>query len=172
MVISIVVVVFLLRLWFLKISVQHERMILKNGGREYGVKNTKYLTLLHILFYLFSIIMAFVQHIRLDFIGIIGIGLLVFSMCMLYLVQSILGEIWTVKLMIAKGHTYNDHMLFRIIKHPNYYLNIIPELVGLTLLCHSWLTALFLAPFYTLTLWRRIREEEELLETIILSNGS
>ncbi|MBF0786762.1 MULTISPECIES: isoprenylcysteine carboxyl methyltransferase family protein [unclassified Streptococcus] len=171
MIISIVLVVFLVRLWFLKISIQHERMILKDGGREYGAKNTRYLTILHILFYLFSLVEALIKHSPVDMLGVIGIVLLIFSMCMLYLVQSILGEIWTVKLMIAKNHTYNDHILFRVVKHPNYYLNIIPELVGLTLLCHSWLAAVFLAPFYTLVLWRRIREEEELLEKVILPNS-
>ncbi|MGT2715051.1 isoprenylcysteine carboxyl methyltransferase family protein [Streptococcus respiraculi] len=171
MVIGIVALVFVIRLWFLKISVQHEQMILKNGGREYGVKNTKALTLLHILFYILSVVEALIKHTQVDILGLIGIVLLVFSMCMLYLVQSILGDIWTVKLMIANNHTYNDHILFRLVKHPNYYLNIIPELVGLTLLCHSWWAALVLAPFYTLVLWRRIREEEELLETVILPNS-
>ncbi len=171
MVPSIVFAVFLLRLWFLKISIQHERLILKNSGREYGAKNTSYLTALHILFYLFSPVEALIKHSSVDLLGIIGIVFLVFSMGMLYLVQSILGEIWTVKLMIATNHTYNDHFLFRMIKHPNYYLNIIPELIGLTLLCHSWWTALLLTPFYTFVLWRRIKEEEELLETVILPNS-
>lgn len=171
MVLSIVLVVFLIRLWFLKISIQHERMILKDGGREYGAKNTSYLTILHILFYLLSVVEAFSQHASIDVVGGIGVVLLVFSMGMLYLVQSILGELWTVKLMIARNHTYNDHILFRLVKHPNYYLNILPELVGLTLLCHSWLTALCLAPFYSLVLWRRIKEEDELLEKVILPNS-
>ncbi|MGT2950589.1 isoprenylcysteine carboxyl methyltransferase family protein [Streptococcus cuniculi] len=171
MVIGIVVAVFLLRLWFLKISVQHERMILKNGGREYGVKNTKYLTLLHILFYVFCVVEALIRHTSMDARGVVGALCILFSMCMLYLVQSILGDIWTVKLMIAKNHTYNDHILFRLVKHPNYYLNIVPELVGLTLLCHAWLTALILGPFYAVVLWRRIREEEDLLEKVIIPNS-
>ncbi|MEW4353305.1 isoprenylcysteine carboxyl methyltransferase family protein [Streptococcus pneumoniae] len=170
MVISIVLVVFCLRLYFLKISIQHERKILENGGREYGARNSQYLTVLHISFYLFASIESFVRHSVVDTVGTLGIFLLIFSMGMLYLVQSILGEIWTVKLMIAKNHRYNDHLLFRLVKHPNYYLNIIPELLGLVLLCHAWVTAIILSPFYAWVLICRIREEEYLLETVILPN--
>ena len=45
----IVLAVFVFRLVFLKISMKNEKAILANGGREYGVQNTKYITILHIL---------------------------------------------------------------------------------------------------------------------------
>lgn len=46
----IVGAVFVLRLAFLKISKKNEAAILANGGVEYGVENTKRLTVAHILF--------------------------------------------------------------------------------------------------------------------------
>lgn len=50
-ILMIVGAVFVLRLAFLKISKKNEAAILANGGVEYGVENTKRLTVAHILFY-------------------------------------------------------------------------------------------------------------------------
>ena len=56
MIYAIVIAVFIIRLFFLKISIKNEKKILKDGGREYGVENSKRITILHILFYLFCLI--------------------------------------------------------------------------------------------------------------------
>ncbi|HGL7733455.1 TPA: hypothetical protein ACKC7X_000826 [Streptococcus pneumoniae] len=52
MVLAIILVTFLIRLIFLKRSIENEKRILSNGGKEFGVENTKRLTLAHIVFYL------------------------------------------------------------------------------------------------------------------------
>ena len=100
-----------------------------------------------------------------------GLGLLIFAMFMLYVVTKLLGEIWTVKLMLVKNHQFVDHWLFRYVKHPNYFLNIIPELIGLALLCHALLSFCILFPFYIIVLYNRIKEEEQLLREVIIPNG-
>lgn len=171
MVVSIIMIVFLVRLIFLKKSIRNERLILADGGCEYGVENTKRLTILHILFYVLCLIESVIYRIQLDALGLIGLTLLVFSMIMLCLVTRLLGDIWTVKLMLLKNHRFVDHWLFRVVKHPNYFLNIVPELVGLGLLCHAKWTCLFLLPLYAIVLFIRIREEERLLRDIIIPNS-
>ena len=171
MILVIVGVIFIIRLVFLKVSKQNEARILAEGGTEYGKENTKRLTILHILFYLASCIEAVLGHVRLDIIGMVGVALLVFALVMLYTVVRLLKGIWTVKLMIAKKHQFNNHWLFRTIKHPNYFLNIFPELLGLALLCHAWWTLVFVGPLYAYTLFIRIQEENELIQTLILPNG-
>ena len=52
MVLAIILVTFLIRLIFLKRSIENEKRILSNGGKEFGVENTKRLTMAHIVFYL------------------------------------------------------------------------------------------------------------------------
>ncbi|MDO5095850.1 MAG: isoprenylcysteine carboxyl methyltransferase family protein [Peptostreptococcaceae bacterium] len=168
---GIVAAIFIIRLLFLKISKQNEKTILENGGREYGAENSKRLTILHILFYLSCVIEAILRKSSFDTVSLIGLGLILFSMCMLYTVVNLLRGIWTVKLMIVKNHKFNNHWLFRTIKHPNYFLNIAPELLGLTLLCHAWTSAILILPLYTYVLFVRIREEERLIQEIILPNG-
>ncbi|HEU2198705.1 TPA: hypothetical protein VU942_002116, partial [Streptococcus pneumoniae] len=65
-----------------------------------------------------------------------------------------------------------DHILFRTVKHPNYFLNILPELIGLTLLSHAYVTFVLVFPVYAVILYRRIAEEEKLLHEVIIPNGS
>lgn len=50
MVLAIILVTFLVRLIFLKRSMENEKRILSNGGKEFGVENTKRLTMAHIVF--------------------------------------------------------------------------------------------------------------------------
>ena len=168
----IVILVFALRLVFLKISKKNEKSIIENGGCEYGVKNTKRITILHILFYFGSLAEAIFNKTEFDKISMIGLILLVFSMCMLYIVVNLLSGIWTVKLMVAKNHKFNNHFLFKTVKHPNYFLNIMPELIGLALICHSKLTSIVILPLYAIVMYIRIKEENEVIKNIIKPNGT
>ncbi|CMW28926.1 membrane protein [Streptococcus pneumoniae] len=172
MVLAIILVTFLIRLIFLKRSIENEKRILSNGGEEFGVENTKRLTLAHIVFYLSCLVEAMVHKTIFDGMGMVGLVLLIFSMLMLMLVIHLLGDIWTVKLMLVNNHKYVDHILFRTVKHPNYFLNILPELIGLTLLSHAYVTFVLVFPVYAVILYRRIAEEEKLLHEVIIPNGS
>ncbi|MFP4925558.1 isoprenylcysteine carboxylmethyltransferase family protein, partial [Staphylococcus pseudintermedius] len=73
-----------------------------------------------------------------------------------------LGPIWTLKLYILPDHPIIRSGLYRVTKHPNYYLNIIPELIGVLLLTHATYTAILLIP-YAYFLFVRIRQEEKLM---------
>lgn len=73
--------------------------------------------------------------------------------------------------MLVNNHKYVDHPLFRIVKHPNYFLNILPELVGLALVSHAYVTFIFIFPVYAVILYQRIAEEEKLLQEVIIPNG-
>lgn len=168
----IVLIVFGIRLAFLKISKKNEKAILENGGMEYGVENSKRITILHIVFYFGSLAEAFITKARFDTISVIGLVSVVFSMIMLYTVVHLLEGIWTVKLMIAKNHKFNRHWLFETVKHPNYFLNIVPELIGIGLICHSVITSILILPLYAFVLYLRIKEENKLIEEIIKPNGA
>lgn len=167
----LVLVVFAIRLLFLKVSQRNEKQILAAGGKEYGVKNSKYITILHILFYAGCLTESLVRKFEFDIISMVGCGLLAFSIFMLYVVTRLLEGIWTVKLMIVKNHKFNNHWLFRTVKHPNYFLNITPELIGLALLCHALYTAAVILPLYAVVLYIRIKEENYLIKEVIIPNG-
>ena len=56
--------------------------------------------------------------------------------------------------------------LFKTFRHPNYFLNIIPELIGIALLCQAWYVLLIGLPIYLLVLFKRIRQEEQAMATL------
>jgi isoprenylcysteine carboxyl methyltransferase (ICMT) family protein YpbQ len=48
-------------------------------------------------------------------------------------------------------------------KHPNYFLNILPELVGLCLVLGAFVTLIVGIPLYSILLFMRIRLENRLM---------
>ena len=81
-------------------------------------------------------------------------------MIMLFVVIGLLGRWWTVKLIVAREHELVAHPMFRWVRHPNYYLNILPELTGLALALHAFCAMVIGLPCYVLILAIRIRLEE------------
>ena len=75
------------------------------------------------------------------------------------LVWRALNRLWTVKLLIASDHVLNQSTLFRWVRHPNYFLNIIPELCGLALIMGAWIVLVIGLPCYLLVLRVRIRRK-------------
>lgn len=171
MILFIMLGMFIIRLAFLKLSIENEKAILANGGREFGKLNSQFLTLLHVMIYFFASLEAFLKKSTFDLWSLLGLVLMLFSLLVLHKVTQLLKGIWTVKLMIANNHQYVDHWLFRYIKHPNYFLNICPELLGIVLLCQAKITAWLLFPFYLLVINIRIHEENRLIKEVIIPNG-
>ncbi len=61
-------------------------------------------------------------------------------MMTLVFVIHLLGRLWTVKLLIVRDHVLVTHQLFRWFRHPNYFLNILPELAGIALILNAHTT--------------------------------
>jgi isoprenylcysteine carboxyl methyltransferase (ICMT) family protein YpbQ len=135
---------------------------------EYGKPNSALLIIAHFVYYFACVFEGTIQEAEFgnDLISHIGLGLYVFSVLMLYYVIIALRHIWTVKLIIAprEYHTLNKSPLFRYIKHPNYYLNIIPELIGIALFFHAWITLVVGFSIYLIPLIKRIKQEEAIMK--------
>jgi isoprenylcysteine carboxyl methyltransferase (ICMT) family protein YpbQ len=90
--------------------------------------------------------------------------LYIISIMAFLLVLRELHRFWTVKLLIAPDHILNQSALFRWVRHPNYFLNIIPELVGLALIMGAWIVLVIGLPLYLLVLRARIVQEEQVMK--------
>ena len=164
-IIILFILFFGLRLSTLVISIKNEKRLKQAGAREYGAVNSHVLALLHVVFYFSSLAEGYLDQVQFDRITIIGILLYVLSMVALFYVIQQLSPIWTVKLIIAKDHTLNQGALFRYIRHPNYFLNVIPELLGLVLMMKSYFVLATLFPVYLISLAVRIVQEEKLMKS-------
>lgn len=156
----------MLRALSLAISIRHERQLQRVAAEEYGRTNSAILGILHGLIYATCLgeVVFFQSSLpHWDWINSLGVCLLVFGLICLFWVIHTLGTLWTVKLYIAPNHQLNTNAVFRIVRHPNYFLNIIPELVGLVLVSRAWITGAVLLPMYLVSLAVRIAQEERIM---------
>ena len=102
-----------------------------------------------------------------DRVSVIGVAVMAFAYLMLFYVIYKLRDVWTVKLYIVPNHRIERSFLFRTVRHPNYFLNIIPELIGVALLCHAWTTLCVGLPLYGYLLMVRIRQEERAMRHLL-----
>ena len=98
-----------------------------------------------------------------DTISIVGLILYGISVISILIVIRLLGRLWTVRLLIAKDHSLVSHPFFRIVRHPNYFLNVLPELIGFALVLHAYYTLLIGLPLYLIPLVRRMHQEEAIM---------
>lgn len=160
-------VFFFVRLISLFISIKNEKRLKKQGAIEYGKLNSALLTICHILLYASALYEAWVNKADFNMYSQIGTGILIFSYTMLFYVIYELREVWTVKLYIAPTHKVIKSFLFRTVRHPNYFLNVIPEIFGVVLLCNAWKTLLFVIPPYLVILAIRIYQEERVMKGML-----
>jgi len=162
-----IVIFFLLacamRLVSLVKSASNEKKLKKANAVEYGRNNSKVLVLFHVLYYLACLGEAIVLNKTVDTISFFGVGLFGFSMVMLWIVIFSLKDLWTVKLIIAREHRLNSSFIFKFFKHPNYFLNIVPELISIALICQAWYTLSIGLPLYLIPLTIRIVQEENVM---------
>lgn len=138
------------------------------GAIEYGKKNSMFLVLAHTLYYVGAVTEGALRGAFFyDTVSYTGMAIFVISIIMLYYVIYSIRHVWTVKLIIAPvaHHRINKSPLFRLVKHPNYYLNIIPELIGYALFFHAWVTLIAGLLLYLIPLVNRIKEEEKIMKS-------
>lgn len=156
-----------LRFYTLSISIRNEKALISKGAVQYGKNNSMLLSVAHIVFYMAAICEANYRQIGFDQVSQIGLAILIFAIAMLFYVIYVLKEIWTVKIYILPNHKINRSFLFKYVRHPNYFLNIIPELIGLSLFCHSTNTAMIGLPIYLVILTIRIKQEEKAMAHLV-----
>ena len=151
------------RLATLAVSIRHESVLRKGGAVEHGRKNSSALAVAHLAYYTAAAIEGLRRAAAFDATSATGLAVYLFGAIMLIVVIRSLGPLWTVKLIIARNHTLVTNPLFRAVRHPNYYLNIIPELVGFALTLHAFATLIVGLPLYLIPLVLRIRQEERVM---------
>ena len=154
----------LLRLVTVALSKRNEGRLRRAGAVEHGAGNSRLLALSHALFYAAAMGEGWARDAAFDAVSAVGLALYLASMLALAVVVRLLGRFWTIKLLIARDHVLVTNRLFRLVRHPNYFLNLLPELVGLALLFHAPLTLAVGLPLYLVPLAWRIRQEEAAMQ--------
>ncbi len=149
------------RLVTLAISARHEKALKKNGAKDYGAKNSLLLAASHALYYVCAVIESALGTHRPDtLVSAAGVAIYLASALALVSVIRSLGGLWTIKIIISPQHRWVRSGLFSFVRHPNYFLNILPELVGFALALNAYWTLAIGIPLYLIPLVIRIRQEE------------
>jgi isoprenylcysteine carboxyl methyltransferase (ICMT) family protein YpbQ len=153
------------RLWTLHVASTNEKRLKQQGAKEFGHASTLAIWIATGAVYAGALIEGdTLRHAQFDRIAAVGLGIYIFSALALLWVIRTLGPFWSGKVLIAPGHQLVVHPVFRAIKHPNYFLNMIPELVGFSIMLHAFLTLAIGLPIFLITLYFRIRVEEMALK--------
>jgi isoprenylcysteine carboxyl methyltransferase (ICMT) family protein YpbQ len=163
LIIVFIIAAFAYRFAMLAVSIRNEKRLKAEGAIEHGAATSRWLAIAHVAFYLAATAEGLVRGAPLDWITGVGFVIYLFGAVMLLVVSRLLGRFWTVKLMIAPDHALVTHPLFRAVRHPNYFLNILPELIGYALTLHAFVTLVVGLIVYAVPLALRIRQEEAVM---------
>jgi isoprenylcysteine carboxyl methyltransferase (ICMT) family protein YpbQ len=155
-----------IRIFSVTVSKQHERRLQAEGAVEHGAVTSRFMAVAHTIYYLTAFAEGWYRAATFDGLSAVGLVILLMAFSMLFWIVRILGRLWTVKIMIADNHPVSRHALFRYVRHPNYALNIVPELVGYALIFHAWLTLIIGLPIYLVILAIRIVQEERAMKEL------
>jgi isoprenylcysteine carboxyl methyltransferase (ICMT) family protein YpbQ len=161
----IVAFIAIFRFWTFYVASSNEGRLKRDGAVEYGQGSTLAIWAATAAMYVGSLIEgSSFRHAQLDRIAVIGLVIYIFSMLALLWVIRTLGPFWSGKVLIAPGHKLVVHPIFRAIKHPNYFLNMIPEVIGFAIMLHAFVTLAVGLPLFLISLYFRIRVEEQALK--------
>ena len=158
-----IVAAFAYRFAMLAVSIRNEKRLKAEGATEFGASTSRWLAIAHVAFYLAATAEGLLRASPLDAVSAAGFAIYLFGAIMLFVVSRLLGRFWTVKLIIARDHALVTHPLFRRVRHPNYFLNILPELIGYALTLHAFVTLVVGLIVYAVPLTLRIRQEEAVM---------
>ncbi|AYG62213.1 isoprenylcysteine carboxylmethyltransferase family protein [Rhizobium jaguaris] len=155
-----VIIAFVWRISTVVISTLNERALKASGAHEVGAANSIFLALAHLAFYIVATVEG-AKLPKLNFtLSAIGVVIYLVSALALISVLRSLGRLWTVKIIINERQPFIRTGLFSWVRHPNYFLNIIPELIGFGLALNAYWTLIVGLPLYCIPLVVRIRQEE------------
>lgn len=157
------VVALLIRLFSLKISILNEKNLKQLGATEHGKFNSILIAVLHTLFYISCFVEGILTKSQISETTGISLIVYVFAIFSLFYVVHSLGPLWTVKLIIAPDHKLVENFIFKTFRHPNYFFNIIPELISFAVIFSAFNTLKFLFPIYLIVLFIRIFQEENIM---------
>ena len=145
------------------ISARHEIRLRARGAVEYSVATTRLLLAMIVLYEVSCIAEGSLSAVQLDVTSLIGIGLVGESVLVLYLLIRALGELYTVKVLIAPSHQRVRSAIYDRLRHPIYFFVLIPEWIGMGLAMHAWIAMAAGLPVLLVLLLLRIRQEEAAL---------
>lgn len=152
------------RLFELRLSKRHERLILRRGGREHTPETYPWIVTLHATWFASMLLEVFLaKRAFRPRLAALALGLFAVGQTLRLLAIRTLGWRWSTRVMTVPGDPPVRHGIYRHIRHPNY-LGVELEILAAPLVHSAWLTSAAFGTANLLLLRDRIRREEQALD--------
>lgn len=162
--IGIVAVIFLQRLFELRLSQRNDARIIAQGGRDHTsgiISNT--MKLLQLSWFASMIAEVFwLDRSFMPTLAAFALSATVAGQYLRYLSMRALEWRWTIRIMTLPGVPVIDQGIYRYLRHPNY-LGVIIETPAVPLIHGAYLTAILYTVANTFFFYMKIRAEEQAL---------
>ena len=161
--VAIVAVIFIQRLFEMRLSQRHVTQLLAEGGRKHGENYLWVVKVLQLSW--FALMIAEVWWLDRPFVPpLAAIALLatIAGQGLRYLSMRSLGRRWTLPLITIPGAPAVDSGIYRYLRHPNW-LGVILEIAAVPLIHTAYLTSLVFSVANAFLIAKRIQAEEQAL---------
>ncbi len=153
------------RLGELVIAKRNEKKMFARGAEEYDKSGYKYIVIMHTLFFLSLIAENHFLPRELNPFSIILFSVFILTQFARYWAISSLGEYWNTRIIVLKGSPLIKKGPYKFLKHPNYIV-VAVELAVIPLMFSCYFTAIIFTILNLFLLKRRIKIENEALESL------
>jgi methyltransferase len=161
---GIVILVFLQRLLELRISHNHVKYILGQGGRLIGENLLPFVKVLQLTWFLAMIAEVwYFERPFYPFLAFLGVSGVILGQILRFLSMRSLEWRWTLPIAVIPNLPAVNTGIYRYLRHPNW-LGVLLEMASLPLIHSAYLTAIVFSLINGLIMSRRVQQEELALE--------
>ncbi len=153
------------RLSELWISKRHECWLKEHGAIEFGQKHYVWIVVLMILFFISLVFEYFFTKAHSPFYWPLLLLFIFLTQALRFWSMQSLGKRWTTRIWILPNTPRITQGPYRFFKHPNY-LAVTLEIILIPWLFGCYFTAVIFTIFYLVWLRVRLKEENQVLETL------
>jgi methyltransferase len=156
------------RLFELRLSRRHERLLRERGAVERGRGHYPLMVGLHVLWLLSTLVEGILRGPDLPAYWPVPLALFLLAQLPRYWAILSLGEYWNTRVLVVPGTRLVARGPYRYLRHPNYVV-VVVEIATFPLIFGAWITALVFSILNAALLSMRIREENLALAELAVS---
>ncbi len=167
--ISAVALVGVQRLLELVVARRNERRARARGAVERGRGHYPFIVALHTLWLASTLLEGILRGPELPVFWPVPLALFLLVQPLRYWALFSLGESWNTKILVVPGAAPVRRGPYRYLNHPNYVV-VVVEILAFPLIFGAWVTAVVFTVLNAAVLYVRIREENQALAEVAVSN--
>lgn len=144
---------------------RNEQIVKSRGALEFDRDGYKYIVATHVAFFISLVLEKFLLRRELNRFWVLFLLIFLLAQVLRYWAISSLGAYWNTKVLVVPDSQRTTKGPYRYLKHPNY-VAVVVEIAVIPLIFSCYLTSILFSIFNLILVRRRIRIEENALQSI------